>query len=69
MTSTTCTKCGIKFHIKEANSELTQITTCSDPGCGRRFWHGNKWRKAKLGQSDIAVGVTPQDHEAWMERL
>ena len=61
-----CSRCGMGFRVDEPNVKRfgqchVTFARCSEPACGRRFWHG-----VHDGSGTVVVGVTPEDHAQWL---
>lgn len=59
-----CGKCGMSFRVeepyhKQSSQRTTAVTTCSEPGCGRRFWHA--LTDHREGKGIVLVGIFPAD--------
>ena len=36
-----CKQCGMHFKDRTPGGSFPELTTCAEPGCGRRFAHGS----------------------------
>lgn len=54
-----CEACGMTFVVAPPPRGIdgSATTRCSEPGCGRRFWHAHLRRN----RSNVSVGVLPDE--------